>query len=334
MILGTGAFSREVLKHSPQTIKSLSNIDVPTQVKSTWRIPAIISKQAKNLSDLYHGVTPLSSFERYSKVNLRDKIVPQGAVTDFNLAWRNPPRSIKYAAQQHTVEFETVSTIDQPVYCCLSVVPNLAIAQLNGDLIDSTVALSDHLIIPLGSIAKKEARAYSPIRTSYGPLHPVINYKNQVQISVRPKVDRNFFRLISQDFRLRDFRNIDMTKILAALYLRYGYDIAFQYEVVAQILVRECYAFNTKTKEIREIAQRANVEKVVQGITDRVASNFVSFKAYDEPLGATLPGIHLGYDRKVLRLDSNIKYLDTSLSVDERHPTIEALYQVKHEITS
>lgn len=332
MIVGMGVFGQEVLKYQNHCLACLPEIHVPTSVDSKWRIPPIISKSNKNLSDLYHGVAPLSSFTKYTGHSMDEITKPEDEGWDYNIVWKNPPRSIKHRSQNKVTSLGALLKHDERIYSCLSVVPNLVIAKEVGDLSERTVPISDHLIVPVGSIAKEEARINCPIRTAYGPLHRVINLKNCAQISIRPKVDKSFFRLISHDLKLKDFRKLDITKLLAALYLRYGYDFASRYEVVAQILIKECYIFETANRVVRENIKRQHAEKIVNGLTEQIISQFTSFEPYHDAVDSTLPGIHLGYDRRFLKTGSQIKYLDTSLAVDEKHPTIEALNSVKDAI--
>ena len=299
------------------------------RIKSNWRPDPIISnKGIGGLSFHYHGVTPTSvindkkNMEPLSILNLNER--QAFTVTESYFVPRYTPRP-RIKKLLDISEFKTQSK-SEIIYLCLSVVGNLNYL-INRDYIDQ-VDISDDIVYKIGSVSDKEVKDILSKNhiTKKGAYFPILQIKNG-HINFRPvffkKTSINFID-IGKDF-FKDLSPIVIIeKVLKAIYMRYGL-------IFLKPKYWECYiqqnikgAYTIKKNAIIE----NDVKDIINDYIDAAHEKIISegFNNFILDIGDFMSGIHLGYDRTILKtVPQKYRVFDTSLNDNPgSHPTILA----------
>lgn len=300
-------------------------------VFSKWRHDPIVGNKTKGgLSMFYHGVTPISTLknsENYEPLETL-KILENTKFIDFDgyFVPRFTPRPANIKTKCLS-EFEFKKNKNELIFLCLSVKGNLEFLIKHNLLRDAKI--SDDIVYRLGEISNEDYQNFLPkkILTKKGCYFPSITMKDG-HINFRPV----FFKKINMNFiDLKDtfFKEINILalfeKVLRALYLRYGI-LLFKvknWECYVQQHFSEAYIISSNGMHESSDLQERFLDSC------RKAKDFlhsIGFKHFKVDEGDLISGIHLGYDRSILReIPSNILILDTSLNECKgSHPTIES----------
>lgn len=300
-----------------------------SKLESNWRPDPIISnKGIGGLSLHYHGVTPTTvindkkNMEPLNILNLNERQAYTETESYFVPRYTPRPR-IKRLLD--ISEFKTQSK-SEIIYLCLSVVGNLNYL-INRDYIDQ-VDISDDIVYKIGSVSNKEVKKILPRNhiTKKGAYFPILQIKNG-HINFRPvffkKTSINFID-IGKDF-FKDLSPIViLEKVLKGIYMRYGL-------IFLKPKYWECY-IQQNIKGAYTIKKHAIIENDVKDIIndyiDAAHEKIISegFNSFILDIGDFMSGIHLGYDRTILKtVPQKYRVFDTSLNDNPgSHPTILA----------
>lgn len=313
-----------------------------TTIGSTWRENAILyNKGFGGLSKYYHGVTPatvlLEKNNEKALSSLGLKIEMDIKLKNFNFVpWKVPRPKIRKKNILPIEDFYFNEHRKNNIFLCLSTLGNLTFLKEN-QLIEEA-QITDDLVFKIGKISNYEIiekKLQSKIKNQ-GVFSPYIRSKLGL-ISFRPvfktETSINFINF-KENLKQSPGIHIIIEKIRRAIYLRYGiltgkvkhWECFIQVPVKASYQLTDHGLFETNsTKETyNEIAKKIDRE-----ISD------IGLSSFKKKLGEVIPGIHLSYDRKILKdLPRNIIVLDTSLNDDiYLHPTL-ASYCKAYNIVS
>jgi hypothetical protein len=329
-ILGTGLMAQAAWDAAPNSLVYGSSQKAEHEVlNSAWRgSPVISNRGIGGLSRSYHGVTPAIVFDNpeneqpLQRLNLQVPLSLRGFSDQNFVPWKVPRPSLSPSGDIPANLREQSTTA-----LCLSVMGNISFLLAQGFIQHADI--NDDIVFRAGRLSAKDAmRLFGKHRRIQGgTLFPFIRLSS-CQISIRPvfyrPVDINFIDL--RDSLLRAATPGDVfEKILKALYLRYGVQLkeVRYWEVFVQANVEAAYEVTSRGVRETQAAQTAI------GLISHDVGMFMKGQqatSYVDDTGDVLCGIHLGYDRRILKgLPENILVLDTSLNSHRHlHPTIES----------
>lgn len=297
------------------------------KLDSRWRPDPIIANNGKGgLSMYYHGVTPTITINNKLNIipleiiKMNDR-VPKN-MTDSYFVPRFTPRP-KIKTVKDINNFKESKSKDI-TYLCLSVIGNINFLIEKNYI--SRVQVSDDIVYKIGTVSEKSYNKLikKNVITKKGSYFPIINLKNG-HINFRPvffkKISINFIDISNDLFRDLSFSSL-IEKILRSLYMRFGFIFLKPkyWECYVQQNLKDAYTVtkekikeNDVTEEINYFVKNAMNELIDQGFSD--------FKL---DVGDFMSGIHLGYDRKILKkIPKKYRVFDTSLNdYPGSHPTI------------
>lgn len=300
------------------------------KIKSKWRPDPIISNKSQGgLSNFYHGVTPIKTL-----INPLNK----SALKSINIYENNDylmqdgyfvPRFIPRPKKLRTSSLDkfNLKKYKGKVFLCLSVVGNLEFL-IKENYIESA-NISDDIVFRLGGISNTDYERLVDKRTisKKGCYFSTISI-NSGHISFRPvflkKIEINFID-IKKSF-IKDLRLMSIIeKILRSLYLRFGL-IFFKpklWECYVQTNIRNAYKIS-RNGIYENPDNKAQFIEASSHAREKVLA--YGFKDFTLDIGDIMSGIHLGYDRAILKdIPNNIIVLDTSLNKSPGlHPTLES----------
>lgn len=300
-------------------------------VFSKWRHDPIVGNKSKGgLSMFYHGVTPirtLKNLENYEPLKTI-KILENTKFINFEgyFVPRFTPRPLKISSKPLN-EFNFDKHKSHIIFLCMSVKGNIEYLIKNGLM--SYANISDDIVYRLGEISNTEHKEnlQKRVHTRKGCYFPIIPIKDG-HISFRPiffkKIELNFIDLKKN--LLADINVFTLfEKFLRAIYLRYGIKLfkAKSWECYVQQNIKDAYLISqegmVENKQLK-VKFNESIETAVKKIFS------LGFRSFEHDVGDLMSGIHLGYDRNILKnIPINIVILDTSLNqLSGSHPTIES----------
>lgn len=332
-ILGSGLCSSAVHR----IFKNADSFSIKSKKKkhetvfSKWRHDPIVGNKTKGgLSMFYHGVTPISALknlENYEPLKTLN-IFENTKFIDFEgyFVPRFTPRPFKISSKPLN-EFDFDKNKSHLIFLCMSVKGNLEYLIKKKFL--SYANISDDIVYRLGEISNIEHKENLKKRkhTAKGCYFPIIPIKDG-HISFRPiffkKIDLNFIDLKKN--LLADINIFTLfEKFLRAIYLRYGIKLfeAKSWECYVQQNIEDAY-FISHEGMIENKKLKVKFNESIEIAVKKIFSS--GFRSFRNDVGDLMSGIHLGYDRKILKnIPNNIVILDTSLNqIPGSHPTIES----------
>lgn len=334
IIYGTGMCARAVIDSLGQ-----ENIEIIQPTKDTrpesidldgikFRVCA---HSQGGLSSLYHGITPCNTINatqntEYLKT-LKLKVKPE-LMSNGYFVPRKVPRPTKI---KNTHQGNVKLTSNNTAFLCLSVVGNLSVLQEYRHIPDN-VTISDDLIIGIGSF-NELPKSLQPIQYIDGVVFPIISVPSGI-ITFRPVYNNDlqldFSKNILKQLGRGSVRGI-LPKVLQAIYLKHGLQPSFlrpvKWLATLQLNIPNFYTLRDRTL-IPNSDLISDTRKKIPAYLRLIRREITTFE--EEP-PTFFNGIHLGYDREILRnVPDNIQVYDTSLNDRPgTHPTIKTYCKIR-----
>lgn len=304
-------------------------------LQCSWRQPPILySKEKKGLSSYYHGIAPFSILTNDKWESCRKEYnLPTVSASAFGQTNLTYVKFLPIRSGINAVNMVNSISVNQkihthPVYLCMSVVGNLQFLIAN-KMIPGEVNIGDHLVVKLGCISFENLRLHFGPSFSFltrtGTLFKHIDIEKCARLFFRPNLQlshKDFSKSIPQLGKL--FLSLDPRKLASGIYNKIGYPrLKTSYEVFAQIPVDNMYTLTVRGVRHSPSAERIALDKI-HYVSDKCRLAFPSFKPYPLNPFNILPGIHLHYDRDLLKeVPQNINVFDNSLVEDRLiHPAV------------
>ncbi len=299
------------------------------RIKSQWREePIIYNSGTHGMSAFYHGVSPVDLFhDSENKIPLTYlgiwfDIKTLNIKHGYFVPLKVPRPKIKKYEYFNDIKLKDTDV----VFLCMSVVGNLK--YLIGEGYIKEAKIGDDLVYKIGTINTNEynnvINKYA-IRVKKGSIFPIIKFNNKI-ISFRPifikETNLNFIDL-NQNFSLFNFNLLDIIeKILSAIYLRFGlllYPVK-KWACYVQDYIDDAYEINANGVYESALLHQKYLNSKIS--TSELLKNL--FRDFNEEEGFVISGIHLRYDREILKnIPLNLHVFDNSLSNNYgEHPTI------------
>jgi hypothetical protein len=301
-----------------------------THIRSKWRnSPIIFNDGVNGLSGYYHGVMPGCIFkdntlkDGLSVLNL-DCNTKNIIFNSYFVPWVVRRPRIKSFSEFDPIAVSDLSKGDN--YLCMSVIGNLKFLQQHGYI--KNAVISDDIIYKIGTISITDYKKLTHKREfcKKGIFFPIINMKNGF-VHFRPiffrETNINFTNLINSFISNKSVGEF-FEKVLRSIYMRFGVLLTrpSKWECFVQVSIKNFY----KLKEdgaVEELeSARMEYLKSIDAANEYI--NEFGFKDFKYDNGEVINGIHLGYDRNILKnVPKNIYVFDTSLNNKlGYHPTI------------
>jgi hypothetical protein len=310
-----------------------------TRISSKFRCPPVIGNEGfGGLSSFYHGVSPGWLLDDPAFRKLTGFQLQSGQLDDTNSGFYFVQKKIirpRFSKNDVLPMSDYTTSGLGKTYLCTSVLGNLSYVS---DIIDvDGVTVSDDIIMRVGTITDQDFKnrfRFASRRFDKFSVFPSV-YENNIMYSFRPVFDKSIdinFIDIFENFRDLNLDSL-FEKFRSSMFLRFGVSLGKPkaWEIFAQINVKDCYVYRNKS-----FTEVSGLESILNG---RVNSGLRYlggvFSSFTESLGKPISGIHLGYDRAILKgLPDHYLALDTSLNTSlGLHPTMSSYLEAYRLVT-